>query len=112
MLNWQQEDLQPNYIYFGETHWPCMLQRSGYKLKKIEDEKSRAWDRFIEHFIKLGEYPQGSSSDFEWGLRAIASEPRLRRRQLSEALNRVYNKTAPSHRRARILYLPDFPGRV
>ena len=108
----EQEDPQSNYIYFGETFWPRMLRSPEYRLKKIEDDKSRVWDSLIEHFIKLGEYPQGSSSDFEWGLRAIASEPRLRRRQLADALHGIYKKTPASHRGARMLYSPDFPDRV
>jgi hypothetical protein len=107
-----QEDPQPSHIYFDETFWPRMLRSPEYRLKKIENDKSRAWDSLIEHFIKLGEYPQGSSSDFEWGLRAIASEPRLRRRQLAEALHGIYKKTPPRHRGARMLYSLDYPDRV
>jgi hypothetical protein len=112
VLPLQGEDLKPIHIYYDETFWPRLLQSHEYRQKKIEDSKSMAWDRLIEHFIKLGDYPHGCSTDFEWGLRLIASEPRLRRRQLAEALHGIYKKTPPGRRGVRIFYSPDFPDLV
>lgn len=104
-------DDPPTHVSFDESFWPHMLRNPQYRAKKAADERSRAWDRLIEHFIELGEFAPGGESDFEMGLRLIASESRLRRRQLADALLGILQKTAKDARGVRVVYSMDFPDR-
>lgn len=104
-------DDPPTHVAIDETFWPEMLGNPQYIRKKQEDEKSRAWDRLIEHFIGLGDRNLGEDGDFEAALRLVASEPRLRRRQLADALLGILDKTPSDQRGVRVVYSHDFPDR-
>jgi hypothetical protein len=98
-------------VFFDDSFWSRLLTDPKYLAKKHEDSKSRAWDSLIEHFIRNCEYAKDGGNNFEEGMRLMASEPRLRRRQLSEALYGIYKKTPPGCRGARVVYSPDYPDR-
>jgi hypothetical protein len=105
------DEAPPDHVSIDESFWPSMLQNPQYLRKKDEDDKSRAWDRLIEHFIELGDRDLGEDGDFEEALRLVASEPRLRRRQIADALLGILNKTPPDNLGVRVVYSHDFPDR-
>ena len=95
-----------------------MVQNPQYIAKKDADEISYAWDRLIEHFIKFGGINDHSGqrhheiSELERGLRYMASEPRIRRRQLAQALVDLLQNTPDGKRATRVVYSNDFPEKA
>lgn len=77
-----------------------------------------AWDRLIEHFIKYGGiyddlgHRRQEPSELEWGLRPMASEPRIRRRQLAHAVVNLLETTPRGKRAVRVVYSNDFPEKA
>lgn len=109
------DDGIPDFVALDESFWPGMVNDRQYKRKKEADRVSYAWDRLIEHFAARGgsynptfersEAPR----DIELGLRAMASEPRIRRRQLATAFVDLLETTDPHQRKARVACSNDFP---
>lgn len=105
----------PDVVYFDESFWDSMVQDPRYHAKKKEDKISYAWDRLIEHFIRLGGTYKGSGEvqrnvvELEKALRFMAAEPRIRRRQLGAALVGILERTPPNRRGTRFVYSHDFP---
>lgn len=103
-----------DYISLDESFWDGMVENPQYIAKKKADEISYAWDRLIEHFIKYGGIYDDSGqrhqepSELEWGLRLMASEPRIRRRQLAHALVDLLENTPRGKRATRVVYSNDF----
>lgn len=102
-------------LYLDEGFWEEMVHNPQYRAKKEADRISYAWDRLIEHFIKYGSgYDlygdnQIPIAEQEPALRIMASEPRIRRRQLGHALVNLM-KTCPKGKgRTRLVYSNDFP---
>ncbi len=106
---------EPDFISFDESFWDSMVQNPQYRAKKEADKISYAWDRLIEHFIKHGrnydDTSQGNqtTAELEWGLRFMASEPRIRRRQLAHAIVHLLENTPQGKRATRVVYSNDFP---
>ncbi len=87
-------------VVFDETFWPSISSSPEYAAKKAADRISYAWDTLIEEFAKhmaAGTLAYGNAplGDHEPALRAMASEPRLGRRVLSEALVDLMRRTPP-----------------
>ena len=108
----------PDGVYIAEDFWDDMIHHPQYIAKKEADKISYVWDRLIEHFIKYGGihdetgHRHQTASDLEPGLRFMASEPRVRRRQLGYALVHLL-ETAPQDLRAtRVVYSDDFPEKA
>jgi len=78
--------------WFIEGSWQDVSSNTQYAAKKKADQQSYAWDRLIEAFSKhiaAGTLASGNEhplTDHELGLRIMASEPRLARRNLAEAI--------------------------
>ena len=78
--------------YFDEGSWASVSSNPQYVAKKAADRQSYAWDEIIEKFshnIVSGTLESGNDrplSDHERGLRMLASESRLSRRNLAKAL--------------------------
>ncbi len=102
-------------VYIEEGHWEDFIQNSQYLAKKRADEKSYAWDRLIEHLtaraeVGLGDDAKRDLAAMEPALRALASEPRLARRQLADQLVDAMSKSvAPGHRFLRLGYAKQTP---
>ena len=111
VLPFDGEEKTVSAVFYDDSFWNRLLADPKYLAKKHEENKSRAWDSLIEHFIRHREYINYSENDFEMGMRLMASEPRLRRRQLAEALYGIYKKTPSDCRGARVVYSPDFTDR-
>lgn len=109
---------EPDFVSLDESFWDSMVQNPQYIAKKQADRISYAWDRLIEHFIKYGGiydetgHRNQTPTDLEWGLRFMASEPRIRRRQLAYALVNLLENTPQGKRATRVVYSNDFPDRV
>jgi len=105
-------------VYLDESFWIGMVQNPQYVAKKHEEAPSYAWDRLIEHFIKhRGAYDETGQrrrepSDLEWGLRLMAAEPRIRRRQLAYALVHLLENTPVGKPATRLVYSNDFAEKV
>lgn len=101
-------------ILLDEGSWESMINNEQYLRKKQEDQISYTWDRLIEYFIKYGRGYEVSGNDkvsiseIEQALRLMASEPRLRRRQLGYTILNLLEKSK-SEGRTRLLYSNDFP---
>lgn len=103
-----EDDEIPHGVYLDESFWDSMISNPQYKLKKEADRVSYLWDKLIEHFISYGEDEEGLSENLEMAYRFMASEPRIRRRQLGHALH-DFMMTAPGGNRAiRLVYSSDF----
>ena len=110
---------EPNLISFAEGFWEEMIHNPQYLGKKKADEVSYVWDQLIEHFIQhTGVFDESGNrkisepQEFERGLRVMASEPRIRRRQLARGLVELL-KNPPGRRGAtRVMYSNDFPERA
>lgn len=102
----------PDLIHLDESFWDGMVDNPQYAQKKAADAPSYAWDRLIEHFIKYANVPRQSQSDIEVALRYMASEPRIRRRQLAAALIEILQNTPPDKPAARVGYSNDYPDHV
>jgi hypothetical protein len=101
-------------IFLDEGSWERMIQNPQYIAKKEADRISYSWDQLIEHFIEYG-YGYDLSgkmqlpiTEQEPALRLMASESRLRRRQLGHALISLI-EIAKSEGRTRLVYSNDFP---
>ena len=109
---------EPDFVSLDESFWDSMVQNAQYRAKKEADEISYAWDRLIEHFIKYGGiYDEDGQrhqtpTELEWGLRFMAAEPRIRRRQLAHALVHLLQNTPQGKRATRVVYSNDFPEHV
>lgn len=109
------EDSVPDFVALDESFWLGMVNDHQYKRKKEADRISYVWDRLIEHFAaRGGSYNSNferseALRDIELGLRAMASEPRLRRRQLATAFVDLLETTAAHQRKARVACSTDFP---
>ncbi|HEX7028613.1 MAG TPA: hypothetical protein VF268_15330 [Gammaproteobacteria bacterium] len=105
----------PDLISFDESFWQGMVNDQQYKRKKLADRISYAWDRLIEHFVALGgAYDRNfqrseSVADIEIGLRHMAAESRLSRRQLASAFVDLLKTTPSDKRKARVVYSNEFP---
>ena len=72
-------------IFLDESFWEGMKKNSKYIEKKQAERESYAWDRLIEHVIKHTP-SQSHPVVIEPAVRLMASEPRIRRRQLARAI--------------------------
>jgi len=100
----------PDRLYLDESFWNSLRENPQYIAKKKADKISYIWDELIEHFVRNhdknyeGQDPSLNFSQLEYGLRFMAAEDRLRRRQLGEALFEML-KTCPKERQlARLVY--------
>jgi len=101
----------PNGIYLDESFWSGMKQNPSYIAKKEADEISYAWDNLIEHFIRHA-HSESASGCIEPVVRLMASESRLRRRQLAPALITLITGTPEGNRAARVAYSDNCPSRA
>jgi hypothetical protein len=101
----------PDGIYLDESFWAGMKQNPKYIAKKQADRVSYAWDRLIEHFIRYA-HSVSEPAYIEPAVRLMASEPRLRRRQLAPALVSLITCTPKGKRAARVAYSDNYPGRA
>lgn len=105
-------------VVLGEGFWEDMVKSPQYRAKKEADKISYGWDELIEHFAKYGGGYNGNHDrseayvDIEIGLRHMAAEPRLRRRQLASALTNLLENTPQGKRMARVVHSNDFPERA
>jgi hypothetical protein len=101
-------------IFVDEGSWESMIQNPQYLAKNKADEISYTWDRLIEHIIKYGDgydlsgENQVAIAEQEPAMRLMASESRLRRRQLGHALIDLLEKSN-SGGGTRLVYSNDFP---
>lgn len=110
-------DGKPDLVMFDDSHYSGLLKRSDYKDKRVQDEKSRAWDDMLERLIRLGSpkivYPEvdQSNHETEHALRLMAAESRARRYELTDALVGMLHAAMshPKHRRARVFWSPGKP---
>lgn len=104
-----------NGVYIEEGYWEDYIQNPQYLAKKKADEVSYAWDRLIEHLAKHAEVGEGDDRRYDLGemepvLRALASETRLARRQLSrQLLDALSQKVPPGSRFLRVGFSPLNP---
>lgn len=104
-----------NFLFVQEGHWEDFIRSPQYRAKKDADRVSYAWDRLIEHFTANGFVNSGDDTstgprDLEIALRVLASEPRIRRRQLAAQLLEAINKEVrPDERFTRLGISNDFP---
>lgn len=101
---------KPDLMIFDDSHYPGLIRRPEYRAKRIQDERSRAWDDLIEKLIRLGDpkliHPaiEQPNHETEQALRLMAAESRFRRHLLTESLVDMLGAAAeePGKRRARI----------
>lgn len=101
---------EPGLMIFDDSHYPRLIRRPEYRAKRIQDERSRAWDDLIEKLIRLGDpklvHPaiEQANHETEQALRLMAAESRFRRHLLTESLVDMLDAAAkePGKRRARI----------
>lgn len=87
-------------VYIDEGHWEDFIRSPQYLAKKNADKVSYAWDRLIEHLSARGEVGLGDDrkrdiAAMEPGLRILASESRLARRQYADQLLGALHKNVP-----------------
>ena len=105
-----------DFISFDESFWESMVHNPQYIRKKEADRISYVWDSLIERFAKYGGIYDESGSRYqdismlEQGLRIMASEPRIRRRQLADALGNLLENTPEGKGATRVVYSNDFPA--
>ncbi|MGF1614789.1 MAG: hypothetical protein ACFCVA_13015 [Gammaproteobacteria bacterium] len=78
-------------VFVPEGRWEDFIQNPQYIAKKRADGPSYVWDRLIEHMAARGEFDTGGPktrdvTSMERGLRALAAEPRIARRQYARHL--------------------------
>jgi hypothetical protein len=105
-------------VWFTEGAWASMASNSQYAAKKRADEPSYAWDAIIEKFSKnitAGTLATGNElplSDHERGVRIMAGEGRLARRNLIGAIFNLL-EIAPEGRIAtRLVLSKQYPDRA
>ncbi len=95
-------------VMFGEGYWEDLIGHPQYIAKKEADRKSYAWDNLINHFVENAR--NHDKSHVEYALRAMASEPRIRRRQLASVLmEALKQKLAPNQWFTRLISSNTFP---
>lgn len=109
-------DEHTDAIWFDENSWVTTKTDARYVAKKNADRVSYLWDMLIEtyhqHFLD-GTLLEGSNlviTDHEIGLRIMASEPRLSRRHLVQALGDVMERAPPGKAMARTVMSRDRSG--
>ena len=108
---------EPDLVSFDESFWGSMVSNPQYLAKKKADRISYTWARLVEHFIhsagvfdKSGNRIVTEHQELERGLRVMASEPRIRRRQLARSLIDLMEKSVDGRRATRLVYSNDFPS--
>lgn len=103
-------------VLLEEGHWADYVRRDGVRLKRRADKVSYSWDELIDHVSRdalagtLRSTNHATVADQERGLRALAREPRIRRRLLARSLvERVTNPPPPGRASFRTI-LPSFLG--
>jgi hypothetical protein len=102
-------------LSLDEGFWEEMVHNPQYRAKKEADRVSYAWDRLIEHFIEYGSgydfygENQVPLAEQEPALRVMASEPRIRRRQLGHALVNLMEIGREGKGRTRLFHSNDLP---
>lgn len=102
-------------VYIDEGHWEGLIENPQYRAKKEADKVSYAWDSLIEHLAKYSEVFEDGERKRDFGaiepaLRALASESRLARRQLSrQLLEAVSQHVPPGSRFLRVGFSPSSP---
>jgi len=109
-----KQESEKDFLIYDEGVWDGLVRNPLYAAKKEANDVSYTWDRLVEHFIKksgVDELGQRNTqlSDIEWGLRKMASEPRLRRRQLSYSLMDVLSNAPINKRMVRVVHSNDAP---
>jgi hypothetical protein len=96
-------------IVFAEGAWARVANNPQYLAKKEADRSSYAWDELIEkfnHHLLGGTLAEGNDrplTDHELGLRMLASESRLTRRSLVNALFNLLATTPDGHNKMRMV---------
>ncbi len=91
-------------ISIAEGFWRPYRDSAAYRRKRVADEPSYVWDRFINYTAGFAEDPSNPESGFsdrEAILRIMAGEPRIKRRILGRMLLAL-EVTAHDQRRLRI----------
>lgn len=98
-------------LFIDEGQWEEFIRNPQYLAKKEADRVSYVWDNLIEHFIKGSNRATGTNMrDNELALRVMASEPRMRRRQLAtQLLDVLRQKVEPGKRLTRLGISDYFP---
>jgi hypothetical protein len=102
-------------VMIDESHWESFVNKPQYIAKKKADEVSYVWDKLIEHFTKyivtaqLDFSQSPDISHHEQAIRVMAAEPRIRRRQLGEALIDALDKNLEGRKFARLVLSNDLP---
>ncbi|MFD1837944.1 hypothetical protein [Paracidovorax cattleyae] len=111
---------RPDLVMYDDSHYSGLKKRPEYVEKKLQDERSRAWDEMLERLIRLGDprlvhkEVNQPNHETEQGLRLMAAEPRFRRHLLTEALVEMLAAAAkePKKRRARLFTTHEQPDLV
>lgn len=98
-------------IFLDESFWEGMKKNPKYIAKKQAEQESYAWDRLIEHVIKHTP-SQSHPVVIEPAVRLMASEPRIRRRQLARAIVSLITGTPLGNRAVRVVYSHDYSSRA
>jgi len=104
-----------DWIAFDEGFWEDMIASPRYLAKKKADQISYSWDKLIEHLFFTGRGLVIENGDpiplalKESALRLMAGEPRIRRRQLAEAILGIMHKAPPGRGMTRVMYSKDYP---
>jgi hypothetical protein len=104
--------------YFSEGLWASVASDKLYVAKKTADRPSYAWDEIIEKFnrnIMAGTLAAGNDlplSYHERGLRMLASESRLSRRNLVKALFDLLATTPVNNNKMRMVLSKQTPDRA
>ena len=105
-----------DWIAFDEGFWEEMIASPQYLAKKKADQISYSWDKLIEHLFFTGRGLVIENGDpiplalKESALRLMAGEPRIRRRQLAEAILGILQKAPPGRGMTRVMYSTDYPA--
>jgi hypothetical protein len=97
-------------VFVPEGRWEDFIQNPQYIAKKRADAPSYAWDRLIEHLAARGELDTGGpktrdATSMERGLRVLAAESRIARRQYATHLLEALAKDVkPGQRFLRLGY--------
>jgi hypothetical protein len=105
-------------VYFAEGAWARVHSDPRYIAKKNADRQSYAWDDIIEKFnyhVISGTLANGNDlpvASHELGLRMLASESRLSRRNLAKALLDLLATTPKDHNKMRLVLSKQAPNRA
>lgn len=110
----------PDLVIFDGSHYPGLIARPEYRMKREQDRRSRVWDALLERLIQLGDPKlvhtevQQSNHETERGLRLMAAESRFRRHLLTDALIEMLDaaEPEPNKRRARVFSTHEQPELV